>query len=78
MMTFLYAWLQVSLIALNTYQIASGEWAGALLVGFLISFVWTFNVKRVAFGCWKVRILYSTGAACGTGTGILLANLFYS
>jgi hypothetical protein len=74
---FLTAWLQVFLVALNTWQIANGKWLGALLVGFGISLVWTLNIKRIAFAGWKDRLVYSTGAMCGTGTGILAANLFY-
>lgn len=75
--TFLYAYAQVTLIALNTWQIANGKIAGALIVGFLISLAWTFNVRRVAFGDAWTRLIYCTGAMCGTGTGIFLANLFY-
>jgi hypothetical protein len=74
---FLTAWLQVFLVALNTYQVAQGKWLGALVVGFGISLVWTLNIKRIAFAGWKDRLVYSTGAMCGTGTGILAANLFY-
>ena len=76
--TFIYAWLQVALICLNTWQIANGKIHGALVVGFLISLVWTFNVKRVAFGDWKTRLVYSSGACAGTGTGILAAQFIYS
>lgn len=76
--TFTYAWLQVALICLNTWQIANGKLLGALIVGFLISLVWTFNVKRVAFGCWKTRLTYASGACAGTGTGIFLAQFIYN
>jgi len=74
---FLTAWLQVFLVALNTFQIAQGKWLGALFVGFGISLVWTLNIKRIAFAGWKDRMVYSTGAMCGTGTGLLAANLLY-
>lgn len=75
--TFTYAWLQVSLIAINTWQIANGKLIGALIVGFLISLAWTFNVKRAAFATWPTRLIYCAGASIGTGTGILISHLIY-
>ena len=75
--TFAYAWLQVTLIAMNTYQIANQKFIGALLVGFLISLIWTVNVGRVAFGCNWTRLIYATGAMAGTGTGLFLTQLIY-
>jgi len=74
---FFTAWLQVFLVALNTWQIANGKFVGALLVGFGISLAWTFNIKRIAIGSWAERLVYSSGACLGTGSGILLANWIY-
>jgi len=74
---FFTAWLQVFLVALNTWQVANGKWIGALVVGFCISLVWTLNIKRIAFAGWADRLVYSTGAMCGTGTGILAATILY-
>ena len=75
--TFLYSWLQVTLIATNTYQVAKQEWVGAIIVGFLISFVWTINVGRVVFACSWIRLVYSVGAMTATGTGILITHIIY-
>jgi hypothetical protein len=75
--TFLYSWLQVTLIATNTYQVANQKWVGAIIIGFLISFVWTINVGRVVFACNWIRLVYSLGAMTGTGTGILITHLIY-
>jgi len=50
---------------------------GALIVGSLISLVWTFNVKRAAFGDWGTRMIYCTGAMAGTATGLLAAGWIY-
>ena len=75
--TFFQAWAQVLLVVLNTWQIANGKIVGALIVGFLISLVWTFNVKRAAFATWTTRIIYCDGASAGTGTGLWLADLLY-
>ncbi len=74
---FFTAWLQVFLVALNTWQIANGRVFGALVVGFLLSFTWTFNIKSVAFGGWRDRWLYSAGACCGTGSGLFAAWILY-
>lgn len=69
-------WLQVALVAINTYQIANKHLLGALVVGFLISLVWTFNV-RTALGSWVERLTYCTGAALGVGTGMAITQLIY-
>lgn len=73
--TFITAWLQVALITLNTWLIARHEVVPAILCGFAISFVWTLNVKKVAFGCLADRLTYASGACLGTATGMLAAEL---
>lgn len=70
-------YVQVLLVALNTWQIANDHVAGAVIVGFLISLTWTFNVKRIAFGNRMDRFIYAGGAALGTLSGILLARAIY-
>jgi hypothetical protein len=70
-------YVQVLLVAVNVYQISHGHYIGALIVGFLISLVWTFNVKSIALGTWTDRIAYSLAAAAGTMTGMALPQLFY-
>lgn len=74
---FMFGWLQVALVALNTWQLSHRKVGGALVVGFLISLTWTFNVRNVAQSGWAVRIAYSTGAMAGTGTGMLISHLIY-
>ena len=69
------AWLQVALISANTWLIANSMLIPAVFCGFAISFVWTFNVKRVAFGGMTDRLCYSLGACAGTATGLLGAPL---
>jgi hypothetical protein len=77
MKCFLLAWLQVTLICLNTWQIANEKIVGALIVGFLISLVWTFNVQGIACSKLSTKLNYSLGAMLGTGTGLLLSKYFY-
>jgi hypothetical protein len=50
----------------------------ATVVGFGISLTWTWNVKRVAFGNNWDRIIYSSGAALGTFTGMVVARSLVS
>lgn len=69
--------LQVLLVAVNTWQIAHARWFGCAVVGFLISYVWTWNVKKIAFGTHADRVIYASGAAVGTLSGLALATLFY-
>lgn len=75
---FFRAVLQVTLVALNTYQVAHGHYIGAIIVGFLISLVWTFNVKSAAFGSFYDKLIYASGAAVGTGIGLLFSTFIYS
>lgn len=72
---FLTGFVQVTLVAANTYCVVHEHYAATLTVGFGISFVWTINVKKVAFGSWPERIAYALGAGCGSLAGLLTAKL---
>ena len=81
---FLTGFLQVVLVCLNTYQISvfaktmkPEVLAGIVIVGFLISFIWTFNVKKVAFGNMSNRVYYSLGAATGSLLGVIIGSIIY-
>ena len=74
---FLTGVMQVTLVAINSYQIPHKKWVGALTVGFLISMIWTWNVKKIAFGDWFDRVAYASGAATGTGLGMLASFWWY-
>lgn len=71
------AYAQVLLVAINTWQIANGKMIGAIIVGFLISLVWSFNIKRIAFADNIDRITYCIGASLGTASGLILAKIIY-
>ena len=75
--TFLYAYTQVMLVVVNTWQVAHQKFYEAIIVGFLISLVWTFNVKRIAFGEWKTRLTYCIGASLGTASGLIITKSTY-
>lgn len=71
---FLTAVLQVTFVAMNTVFITSGRIGLMLVTGFMISLIWTLNVKKVVFGGWPDRFVYATGAMCGTGIGYFIAQ----
>jgi len=74
---FLTGSLQVLLVALNTYFIAHVMVLQAVSVAFLISLVWTFNVKRISIGSNLDRVIYSAGASFGTLVSFLIIYLIY-
>ncbi len=67
--------LQVSLVSAQTFMIARSAFTGVFIVGFLISLVWSINVKKIAFGGWADRLIYSSGAGIGAVVGLLIAIL---
>lgn len=69
--------LQVALVGINTWQIAHAKWFGVFVIGFLISYVWSWNVKKIAFGGQTDRLVYALGAASGGVVGLMLAIQFY-
>ena len=71
---FITAVCQVTFVAMNVQFISSHKIIPMLLTGFMISFIWTLNVKRVAFGGWTDRFIYATGAMIGTGLGYLISS----
>lgn len=72
MRLFFTGFLQVFLVVINTWLITQKSFLGVFFVGFGISYIWSGNVKKVAFGGQKDRIIYSLGAATGGVTGLTL------
>lgn len=68
--------IQVYFVAINTVFLARSNYLGVLIAAFLISFVWSWNVKKIAIGTNKERIIYSIGAALGSLAGLLTTKLF--
>lgn len=66
--------LQVIFVAMNTIFIARGVLAAMVATSFCISFLWSGNVKRIAFGDMVDRYTYAFGACIGCGTGALIAR----
>lgn len=46
-----------------------------VVFGFLISFIWSWNVRKIAFGSILDRIRYSAGAATGGALGLYISVL---
>lgn len=67
----LTGFVQVYFVSVNTYFLAHEIYAGVLIAAFIISLVWSFNVKKVAFGTWPDRLMYAGGAAATLGWVIL-------
>lgn len=71
----------VTVTALNVGQVAGQHYGGALVGGFLISFIWWMNAQSAAKDHLEPRTgsreAYGTGAALGTVFGMALCRLFY-
>lgn len=70
--------LQVFLVVLNTYFIAKDQIIGVIFCSFGISYFWSHNVKKVAFGSEGDRLLYALGAMLGGVTGFYTAKILTS
>lgn len=66
--------VQVFFVAINTYFLSKGFFAGVFICGFMISFVWSWNVKKVAFGAMKDRLSYAIGAGFGSLIGLVISK----
>lgn len=75
---FIAAFCQVGLVSINIYQVSHRHFIDAFVVGFLISFFWSFSIKRIAFGDIWDRIIYCLGAAVGTVIGMYLSIFLYT
>jgi hypothetical protein len=67
----------VGLQATNVVQLARQHYIGAFVVGVLISWLWGWNVKGVAFRNGWGGFIYSLGAGIGTVCGMFLVHWFY-
>lgn len=77
MTPFLTGFLQVLLVSANTVFLSNRFTPGVAVAGYLISLVWTYNV-RAALGDWKQRQAYCIGAMTGGITGMYLSNYLIS
>jgi len=78
MKLFITGFIQVFFVAVNTYFISKAIYGGVFICGFLISFIWTWNVKKIAFGTIKDRLYYSLGAAFGSLIGLVVSVFIFN
>lgn len=67
--------LQVYFVAINTVFLSREYFLGVLFAAFAISMVWSYNIKKIAFGTLSERIVYSLGATAGSMLGLLTTKL---
>jgi len=73
----LYSYLQLLLLSMNTYNIATGKILYSIIFSFLIGIVWCYNVTSVANGTLKEKLMYSIGCSLGCGTGVIISTTFF-
>jgi len=71
---FLLAYTQVLFVSLNTIFLAQNNPSMVFICAFLISYIWTHNVKKIAFGNEWDKLIYGFGAALGSLSGLLISN----
>ncbi|QHC84990.1 hypothetical protein AS589_09500 [Empedobacter brevis] len=72
---FITAFLQVFFVSANTYFIAKSNYLLVGVCGFIISWLWTSNVKKISTSTTTERIVYATGAAMGGLSGLLISKI---
>lgn len=73
-MLFLAAFLQVMFVTMNVHFISRGLVLPMLVTSFVVSLVWTLNVKLISIGSMTDRTYYAAGAMCGTGLGYFISH----
>lgn len=68
--------LQIFCIVLNTWLISHNYMPQAVLSQFAITFVWTFNVQRIACSTMSERVIHAFGAMFGSAVVWGLVELF--
>jgi hypothetical protein len=72
---FVTGFIQVFFVAINTFFLAKEMYMGVTVASFMISLIWSFNVKKIAFGSFRDRVIYSLGAMCGSLFGLWISSL---
>jgi hypothetical protein len=72
---FFTAFMQVFFVAGSTASIAAKNTTGTFITGFAISYLWTLNVKKIAASSLPERLMYASGAACGSVCGMYVSSL---
>ncbi len=62
-------------VAINTYFLSKEVYLGVAFASFAISMVWSFNIKKLAFGSKTDRVIYALGATLGSVMGLFTSTL---
>ena len=73
----LYSYLQLFLLSMNTYNIATGRILYSIIFSFFIGIVWCYGVTGIARGGLKQKLQYSLGCSLGCGTGVIISSTFF-
>lgn len=71
---FITGFVQVYFVAINTVFLSKQLYIGVFFAAFMISMVWSWNIKKIAFGSMKDRIYYSLGATAGSMIGLYTSS----
>jgi hypothetical protein len=66
--------LQVYFVAINTVFLAKELYIGVLFAAFSISMIWSYNIKKIVFGTFSERVIYSLGATVGSLLGLYTSS----
>ena len=71
---FITGFLQVFFVSANTYFLAREQYLGVSVASFMVSMIWTYNVKKVVFGGLLDKIIYAFGANAGALLGLFISK----
>lgn len=72
---FITGYSQVYFVAVNTYFLSKEMYLGVFISAFIISMIWSFNIKKIAFGSTKDRVIYAVGATLGSISGLWSSSI---
>ena len=75
---FITGFIQVYFVSVNTYFLAKEIYLGVFISAFLISMIWSFNIKKIAFGSFNDRFVYAFGATIGSLIGLWSSSFLVS
>ena len=75
MKLFMTGVVQVYFVAINTVFLSKELYVGVFFAAFMISMVWSYNIKKIVFGTITDRVLYSLGATTGSLLGLFTSDI---
>jgi len=72
---FVTGFMQVLFISVNTSFISKDMYLGVVGSSFIVSYLWSINVKKISMSSIYDRTVYSLGASIGCVSGMFLSKL---